>query len=453
MTKLTTLLIDDDKNFCQTFQSLSEDSFDLTIAHSGKYGLRELNKTTPQVVLLDFKLGRGMNGLEVLKRIKKSHPDLPVIMITDFANIETAVEAMKIGAFHYTSKSPNINALKLIIERQLEQINWKLLLQENAKNQYVKFVSQSQVMQEILQKIKTVAKIDSTVLIEGESGTGKEVCAREIHWMSTRKDKPFVAINCSTLAPQLFESEFFGHEKGAFTGAESQKKGKLELANSGTIFLDEIGDLPLESQAKILRAIEEKNFTRLGGTETISVDVRIIAASNKNLQQMVADRQFREDLYYRLSVITIFLPRLRERAEDIPDLVKLFLQRFSREMNKPILNMSPEAIKKLVSHNWPGNIRELKNYIERAVAFHNIDQSISADEILLKQDSANISYPAKLLDMPYEQAKNNLLHDFKQVYFKRALDLNNGNISATAKKLQINRSALHKMLKELEENN
>ena len=432
-----------------TFETLAEDTFNLVVTNSGKQGLREFQKTSFDVIFLDLNFGRGMNGLEILKRIKKLNKDIPVIMVTDFAEVDTAVEAMKIGAFHYTSKSPNINALKLIVERQIEQIIRQQLYEREAKEQKISWDTKSPVMQPIQKQIETIAPTNSTVLISGESGTGKEVCARQIHNQSKRKDKPFVAINCSTLSPQLFESEFFGHEKGAFTGAEIQKKGKLELANTGTIFLDEIGDLPIESQAKILRAIEEKKFGRLGGTETISVDVRIIAASNKNLEQMVTEKQFREDLFYRLSVITIFLPPLRERAEDIPDFVNLFLERFCYVMNKPTFNASPEAMKKLVSYNWPGNIRELKNVIESIVVFHDTDQPISANEITLKQNNEKISYPTQLLDIPYEQAKSDLLNDFKQVYFKRALELNNGNISATAEMLKINRSAFHKMLKEL----
>ncbi len=453
MTKLKALLIDDDKQFCQTFETLAEDTFNLVVTHSGKQGLKEFQQNSFDVVFLDLNFGRGMNGLEILKRIKKINNDIPVLMVTDFAEVDTAVEAMKLGAFFYTSKSPNINGLKLIIDRQIGQINKQRLYESEAKKQEVCCVTKSPFMQQIENQIEKIAPTNSTVLITGENGTGKEVCARQIHNKSKRKNKPFVAINCSTLTPQLFESEFFGYEKGAFTGAEIRKKGKFELANSGTIFLDEIGDLPIESQAKILRAIEEKNFERLGGTETISVDVRILAASNKNLQQMVMDKQFREDLFYRLSVISIFLPPLRERVEDIPELVNLFIERFCREMNKPVINVPQEAIKKLVSYNWPGNIRELKNYIERLVVFNDTNQPIIANEITLKQNTENLSYPAHLLDLPYEQAKNNLLHDFKQTYFKRALDLNNGNISATAEKLKINRSAFHKMLKELDLHN
>ncbi len=449
MTKLKALLIDDDKKFCQTFQTLAENTFDLTITHSGKEGLEQLNKSTPQVVLLDLKLGKGMNGIEVLKRVKKIHPDLPVIMITDYAGVDTAVEAMKLGALHYTSKSPKIAELKLIIERQMEQVNWRLLYQEATADRFNQIVAISPAMKSILQQIDQVAKIDSTVIIAGESVSGKEITAREIHRRSHRMDKPFVAINCSTLPAPLFESEFYGHEKGAFTGADSQKKGKLEMAHQGTIFLDEIADLPMESQAKILRSIEDKFFQRLGSTETRSADVRIIAATNKDLQLLIKERTFREDLFHRLNVIPIQLPPLRERPEDIPKLVEIFLHRYSQEMKKPILELTPSAMLKLQHHSWHGNIRDLRNFIERLVAFHAGNAPIDEHDIKFTINEQPFQFPIQLLDRPYEDAKQKLLHDFKEIYFKRALQKHNGNISVAAKETGLNRASLHKILREL----
>lgn len=449
MTKLKALMIDDDKNFCQAFQALAETSFDLTIVHSGKDGLTALNKSMPHVLLLDLKLGKGMNGIEILKRIKKSHPDLPVIMITDYAEVDTAVEAMKLGALHYMSKSPKIEELKLIIERELEQVNWRLLYQEATADRFDQIVAIGPAMKSVLQQIDQVAKIDSTVVISGESGSGKEITAREIHRRSHRSNKPFVAINCSTLTATLFESEFFGHEKGAFTSADNQKKGKLEIAHQGTIFLDEIGDLPLESQAKILRSIEEKSFQRLGSTETHSVDVRILAATNKDLQKLVSENSFREDLFYRLNVITIELPPLRQRPEDIPGLVDIFLNRYSHEMNKPLPEVTPSAISKLQHHSWRGNIRELRNFIERLMVFHHGNAPIDDHEIKFTTNEQPFQFPAQLLNQTYESAKNTLLHEFKLVYFKRALQKQNGNISATAKECGLNRTSLHKILQEV----
>lgn len=452
MQKLKALLIDDDRKFCESFKMLAETTFDLTVVHSGQDGLNELKKFKPDAVFLDLKLGRGMNGLQVLQKIKQIDKDLPVIMVTDYANVETAVEAMKMGAFHYTSKSPNIEALKLIIERQHEQIRWKKIYEQEQSEREIPCVAVSPLMKKALHKIKTVAPIDSTVLIEGECGVGKEVCARQIHQFSRRKDNPFIAVNCSTLSPQLFESEFFGHEKGAFTDAHIQKKGKLEIADTGTIFLDEIGDLPLESQAKILRAVEEKRFERLGGTESLKIDVRIIAASNKDLKKLVEQKQFREDLFYRLSVISLYIPPLRERQEDIPALAQLFLQRFSEEMRRPLPILEAGAIEKMINYHMPGNVRELKNFIERLIVFHQSSDPILAKDIKLEQQESVLAYTVKLLGLPYEEAKRWLLNDFKKIYFQQALDRNKGNVSATSVELGINRSAFHKMLKELKLN-
>lgn len=449
MPQLKALLIDDDKKFCQIFHSLAETSFDLTITHSGKEGLEALNRGSFQVVLLDLKLGKGMNGLEILRRIKASLPDLPVIMITDFADVDTAVEAMKLGALHYMSKSPKIEELKLIIDRQLEQLNWRLLYQQSCNGQFDHLVAISPVMQAVQRQITRIAAIDSTVSISGESGTGKEITAREIHRLSPRRDKPFVAINCSTLPSTLFESEFFGHERGAFTGAEQQKKGKLEMAHQGTIFLDEIGDLPLESQAKILRSIEEKTFQRLGSTDTHAVNVRILAATNKDLPQLIRDRTFREDLFYRLNVISIHLPPLRERPEDIPRLAEIFLARYAREMNKPVPELTPAAVVRLQQHSWPGNIRELRNFMERLLVFHADGLPIEAPEIGLPAVAQAAQFPAHLLDLKYEDAKGTLLTEFKQVYFKRALQRHGGNKTATAQALGIDRASLYRILQEL----
>jgi len=449
MTQLKALLIDDDKKFCQIFHSLAEATFDLTITHSGKEGLAALNRAAFHVVLLDLKLGRGMNGLEILRRIKSSQPDLPVIMITDFADVETAVEAMKLGALHYMSKSPKIEELKLILDRQLEHLNWRLLYQQTCDGQNNHLVAVSPVMQAVQRQIARIAATDSTVSITGESGTGKEITAREIHRLSPRRDKPFVAINCSTLPATLFESEFFGHEKGAFTGADSQKKGKLEMAHQGTIFLDEIGDLPLESQAKILRSIEEKTFQRLGSTDTHAVNVRILAATNKDLPQLIRDRTFREDLFYRLNVISIYLPPLRERAEDIPQLAQIFLTRYAREMNKTAPELTPAALARLQQHAWPGNIRELRNYIERLLVFHNDGVPIEAADIQFSGTEPPLQFPINLLDLAYDDAKNTLLTEFKQVYFKRALQRYGGNKTATAQALGIDRASLYRILQEL----
>ncbi len=450
MKKLKALLVDDDLRFCRSFETLSQDLFNLTIVHSGKEAFKALANVVPDVIFLDYKLGRGTNGLEILKKIKKKYPYLPVIMITDFANVEIAVEAMKLGAFHFTSKSPNIEALALIIQRQIEQIKKQIALESQIKDQQDEFVCKSQAMEEICQKAKQIAKTSTTVIINGECGVGKEVLARQIHRWSSRRDKPFIAVNCSTLTAQLFESEFFGHEKGAFTDAHAQKRGKLEIANSGTIFLDEIGDLPLESQAKILRAIEQRQFERLGGIESIEVDVRIIAATNKDLQELVEKKLFRSDLYFRLNVVDVTVPPLRQRIEDIEPLVYFFLSKFSREMGCSVPQIAPEAIEKMKKYSWPGNVRELKNYIEKLLVFHREKGVIKAEDIQLNGGQNNrYEFPEELFHMNYMDAKTQLLTEFQKVYFQRALKQNNGSVTAAAKQLGMHRSALHKLLSEL----
>lgn len=449
MPKLNALLIDDDHKFCDSFKTLAQHSFNLTIVHNGKEGLKKLKKNTPDVILLDLKLGRGMNGLQVLQRIKKIHPDVPVIMITDFADVPTAVRAMKLGALHYTSKSPSIEALKLIIDRHIEHTAWKKLYQEECEKEYHKMVAESSAMKNVLRDIDKVSKTNVTVLIEGESGVGKEIAAREIHRRSKQKDRPFIPVNCSSLAPNLFESEFFGHEKGSFTGAIEQTKGKLELANGGTIFLDEIGELPLDSQAKILRAIEDRTFQRLGGTENLHVNVRIIAATNKVLADLVEKNKFRNDLFYRLNVFCINIPPLRERPEDITALTEIFLKKYASDAKKPQLRINDSAKQKIHAYSWPGNIRELKNFIERLTVLHQDGANIGPEEIPLTSNRKFLEYPITLLEQPYEQAKHALLNDFRRIYFQRALEKHDHKIGKTANALGINRSSFHRMLKEV----
>jgi len=449
MKKLNALLIDDDRQFCDAFTLLSENQFEITLAHTGKIGLKKLSDSVPDVVLLDLRLGDGMDGLQVLKKIKGEYPDMPVIMITEHAEVDTAVEAMKLGALHYTAKSPNIKALKIVIERQLENINWKLLYQEKERQQFDSLIAESAAMMLVLKRIEKISKSDSTVLIQGETGTGKELVAHRIHELSHRNDYPFVAINCSNLPAQLFESEFFGHEKGAFTGAYQRKKGKLELAQGGTVFLDEIVDLPVECQAKILRVLEQNSFARLGGNRTLFVDVRFLVATNKPLQEAVEEKVFREDLFYRLNVIEIDLPPLRDRQEDISLLAEYFLHRVTGLQRKNIKRINSKAMKKLQSYTWPGNVRQLINVIERAVIYAN-DEVIDVDDIEInkiraKKDNIYNTY----LTLPYKEAIAKLMDDFKRVYLPAAVKRNNDNVTDTAKKLGINRQSLHRMLNEI----
>jgi DNA-binding NtrC family response regulator len=334
-------------------------------------GVRALQQDQPDLVLSDLRLPEG-DGFGVLRASKEIDADIPVIVMTAFGRIEDAVTAMKEGALDFLAKPVDPDHLILLVARALEQrrlVNENILLREElaVRRGAPHIVGEDPILRKVLASVQRAAATDTTVLIEGESGTGKELFARTLHALSLRADQPFVAINCAAIPETLLESELFGHEKGAFTGAVARKPGKFELAHRGTLFLDEIGDLPLGLQAKILRALEEKRFERLGGTSSVQVDVRLVAATNRGLKAQVAQRRFREDLYFRLSVFPITVPPLRERRQDIPTLARYFVERFCREMKKKTLVLSPQAVEALQNYPWPGNVRELQNCIERAV--------------------------------------------------------------------------------------
>jgi len=361
------LVIDDEDKMCWALdRALSYEGYQVITATRGLQGIDLAKKDDFSLIILDLKMP-DMDGLEVLKEIKNINPTIPVIMITAHGTIDTAIEAMKIGATDYITKPFKLEEIKVQIKKSLHLSNLEnqvdFLRQELGKK-YGKMVGQSDAMKEVAFLIHQVAKTGATVLITGESGTGKEVVAVEIHKASNRVDKPFVAVNCAALPEQLLESELFGHEKGAFTGATNKKKGRFEIADTGTIFLDEIGEMPISMQAKLLRVLQERCFERVGGTETIDVDVRVIATTNLDLATAISNGTFREDLYYRLNVMRISMPPLRSRKEDIPLLVNHFLEKFDPSHSKKI---STVAMKILTNYNWPGNIRELQNAIERAL--------------------------------------------------------------------------------------
>jgi DNA-binding NtrC family response regulator len=333
--------------------------------------VEHLRSSSPVVVLTDLRLPSG-DGLSVLKAAKDVDPDLPVIVMTAFGGIQDAVVAMKEGALDFLAKPVDPDHLLLLVDRALAQrrliTDYALLKEELAARRGAPtIIGESGPMRQVSQAVQRAAGTDATVLLEGESGTGKELFARAVHALSARSAGPFVAINCAAIPDTLLEAELFGYEKGAFTGANQRKPGKFEVANRGTLFLDEIGELPLGVQGKILRALEEKTFERLGATVTIKVDVRVVAATNKHLKQAVSNRQFREDLYFRLSVFPIMIPPLRDRKEDIPILSRHFIERGCRELGRPILTLTPTAEEALQAYGWPGNVRELQNCLERAV--------------------------------------------------------------------------------------
>jgi DNA-binding NtrC family response regulator len=363
----------EDKDSLRTMLRLALEAQDHTVieARDQSEAVAALQNARPALVLSDLRLPKG-DGFGVLRAAKELDPELPVIVMTAFGSIQDAVSAMKEGALDFLAKPVDPDHLLLMVERALAQrrlATENILLKEElaARRGAPQIVGEDAKLKQVSIALHRAAATDTTVLLEGESGTGKELFARALHALSQRSDGPFVAINCAAIPETLLETELFGHEKGAFTGASNRKPGKFELAHRGTLFLDEIGELPLALQAKILRALEEKKFERVGGTSLLQVDVRVVAATNRNLRVAVAARQFREDLFFRLSVFPITIPPLRERHSDIPMLAKFFIDRFCRDLNKKPLSLAPSAVEEMLKYQWPGNVRELQNCIERAV--------------------------------------------------------------------------------------
>lgn len=350
---------------------LKKKGYKIFSASSGKEGIEIAGRHPVDIILSDFKMP-DLNGIEVLEHVKKINPEISFVIVTAYGTVENAVKAMRLGAFDYISKPVDLDELDVMIERIIEHKNLKsenqfLKTQLQEKHKISSIISQSQKMEEVINIAARVAESKANVLITGENGTGKEVLAKAIHYISPRKDKPFVAVNVPALTETLLESELFGHEKGAFTGADKMKKGRFEIADGGTIFLDEVGDIPQSIQVKLLRVLQEHQFERVGGTEKIEVDVRIIAATNKDLEQKIKDGTFREDLFYRLNVVSIKIPPLRERKEDILPMIENFVEKYCKENNRDKLEISKEAVDVLMKYNYPGNVRELENIIERAV--------------------------------------------------------------------------------------
>jgi two-component system response regulator AtoC len=375
-------------------RALTEARHEVDEAPNGNIAIEKLHEGQYDVILSDLKMG-GSDGMDVLRTAKALHPTTAVILMTAFGSINTAVEAMKIGAFDYVQKPFEIEEMELKIDKAIEHRRLKHEIEYLRHTQqdiydFDRIVGASGALQSVLTIVRKVAKSNTTVLIRGETGTGKELIAGAIHHNSLRAARNFVKVNCAALQENLLESELFGHEKGAFTGADKQRVGRFEQADGGTLFLDEIGDMSANTQAKILRVLQEHEFERLGGTRTLRVDVRLIAATNRSLPQMVAAGQFREDLYYRLNVVSIETPPLRERKEDIQALSSFFLRRFAAELKKRVDGISPEALKLLMRYNWPGNIRELENAIERGVLLTE-GPNLSSDDLRLGELSTSSS--------------------------------------------------------------
>ncbi|MBI5893879.1 MAG: sigma-54-dependent Fis family transcriptional regulator [Deltaproteobacteria bacterium] len=389
------LIVDDEKSMRDFLEIMfKREGYKVWTAASGEAGLSQCEKTSFDLIITDIKM-KGMDGVSLVEKAKEINPATIAIVMTAYANVDNAVNAMKAGAYDYISKPFNVDEVKLIVKKALEMRRLEeenRLLKKELKHKYgfANLIGISSKMTEIYDLIKRVSSTKSNVLITGESGTGKELVARAIHYEGDRKANAFVAVNCGAIPENLIESELFGHQKGAFTGAVSNKSGLFETANNGTIFLDEITELPLQMQVKLLRVIQERNFRRVGGVDDISVDVRIIAASNKDIGKEVKEGRFREDLFYRLNVIPIYMPGLRERKEDIPLIANHFLEKYKKELGKDIKKISEEAIEILLGYDYPGNVRELENIIERAVALESSNAILpeSLPEHLVKGQGA-----------------------------------------------------------------
>jgi DNA-binding NtrC family response regulator len=378
------LIVDDEVGVRESLKMILKKDYDVFLAKDAEEAFLQIKENSPDVILLDIILP-DLDGLKVLERIKQNEPDIVVIMITATNTAKTAVEAMKLGAYHYVTKPFDNDELRLIISRSLSEkaLKQELIFRREEMDKSFDFgniLGKSKGMKDIFKVVKQIADSKSTVLIMGESGTGKELISRAIHYNSNRKNYPFVTINCAAIPETLIESELFGHEKGAFTNAIEKKLGRFEVAHQGTLFLDEIGELSLTTQAKILRFLEEKEFNRVGGSKTIKVDVRLITATNKDLNQMIKKGGFREDLYYRINVVPIVIPPLRERKEDIPILIDHFINKFDLENNKNVKGINKEALEFLMQYEWPGNVRELENLIERVIALTS-NEYILANEL------------------------------------------------------------------------
>jgi two-component system nitrogen regulation response regulator NtrX len=443
------LVVDDEERIRQSLNGiLKDEGYEVVESKDGAQALKQLESDPPDLVLLDIWMP-GMDGMEVLERMKGQIPNLPVIMISGHGNIELAVKAVKLGAYDFIEKPLSLEKVLLAVNNallfsKLEQEN--RALRQEVERKY-EIVGNSAEVQKLKEQIKIVAPTNGWVLINGENGTGKELIARAIHRLSLRAEKSFVEVNCAAIPEELIESELFGHEKGSFTGALTKKRGKFDLAHEGTLFLDEIADMSLKTQAKILRILQEQKFERVGGTEMIYVDVRVIAATNRDLMEEIQKGKFREDLFYRLNVIPLTAPPLRERRGDIPLLVEYFIEAFCLENNKEKKKISPEAMELLTGYAWPGNVRELKNLVERMVIMTRgpgIEEKDVPDPVR-EHPKAPLEFSFFDFDLLRDARR-----EFEKRFIMKKLSENDENISKTAEMIGIERSNLHRKIKSYE---
>jgi DNA-binding NtrC family response regulator len=449
--KGTILVVDDERSIRVGLKGLlAKEGYEVATAESGREALQLLNGQPFDLVLTDLRMPE-LDGVGLLKKIKERYADTLVVMMTAYGSEKIAVEAMKAGASDYLVKPFDNEEVKILVRQALEQSALRREVRQlrerlDAAFRFDNILGTSPAMQRVFDVVKKVAATDLTVLITGESGTGKELIANAVHQNSPRKGGPFIKVNCAAMARELVESELFGHEKGAFTGALSAREGKFAAADGGTLFLDEIGDMSLETQAKVLRVLQEREFERVGGNRTIKVDVRLIAATNKNLQQMVQEDKFREDLFYRLNVVPIPVPSLRERREDIPLLATHFLQEIAARYGRGPTMLSADAYGVLLGAPWPGNVRELKNIIE-AAAVLSANPEIQAADLRLHQQShtAEISSP-----LAFKEAKQQVIDSFEREFISRALRRHQGNITKAAEEMGLHRQQLQQKIRDLE---
>jgi DNA-binding NtrC family response regulator len=447
------LIVDDEEVLRDVLDAvLRREGFEVLSAASGEEALSVLDAEEVDLVILDVMLP-GISGIDTLRAIRISNPHLPVIVITAFSSIDGAIDAMKMGAFHYIPKPFKneeviITVNKALEQRRLSHENERLKAELSEKYSYSNIIGKSETMRKVFDLIRQAAPSRSNILVQGESGTGKELVAKAIHHASPRARNAFVTVNSGSLPPELLESSLFGHLKGSFTGAIATKRGLFEVADGGSIFLDEIGNINLETQAKLLRVIQEKEFMRLGGVETIKVDVRIIAATNADLHKLMAESKFREDLYYRLNVITIQLPPLRRKREDIPLLIQHFLDKYSEENRRRVREVTPDAMRILMDHSWPGNVRELENTIERAVVLCNGDRITT--ELLpdYLRYPTRTEQPAMVVPQDGISLKD-AVSNYERTMILQSLEMANGVQKRAAELLQVKPSTLNEMMKRL----
>ncbi len=449
------LVVEDEKAIQLALSGLlRREGYEVEVAGTGEEALAKLGDATFDLVITDLALGRGISGMDVLREAKALRAETLVVMITAHGSETIAVEAMKAGAEDYVPKPFDNDEIRLVVHRaldrtRLERENRLLLEQVQRQYGFENLIGTGPAMRRVFETIQKVAETDLTVLVRGESGTGKELVAQALHNRSSRGKRPFVAVNCAAINAELVESELFGHEKGAFTGADARREGRFEVADGGTIFLDEIGDMPAETQAKVLRVLQERCFERVGGSKPLQVDVRVVAATHRNREEDVKQGRFREGLYYRLKVVEIELPALRERREDLPALAQRFLERVTERLGRDKKRISEAAMARLACHDWPGNVRELQNTVETAMVLATGPEIDEADLNLPDAAGAAAERRPDVAGLTFSEAKRRMVESFERSYLLGALRQNGGNISRTAEAIGMVRQSLQQKIREL----